>query len=112
MHRRLGGEVTPDVVSYNTTLKALLAAGHVHDAAALHRSTSLAAPRLHMASALYYQFIEAAAAMGAHDVVVYMWDAMERVEVPPAPPTVSAYLGAALHLVRAFLLFMGVALLV
>ena len=88
----------PDVVSYNTTMKAAMAAGDVRAAATLHaegRCRGMSVP-----GATYSQLLVAAAEYGEHDVVLYMWHAMLEEQTPPTPASASTYLRSLVTLVR------------
>ena len=76
--------MAPDMVSYNTVLKALHAEGRVRDIAALHIDMRHRHHSLPAAAQL--QLLEAAARVEEHDVVLLTWQALVgmRTAVPPA----------------------------
>jgi pentatricopeptide repeat protein len=88
---RADGPFTPDVVSFNTVIKMLAAAGHITGAFSLLSSMTLAgvAPRV----ATFALLLAAAARQGDSDLVYRTWRYMASAQVVPDTTCLSILLG-------------------
>ena len=95
---RIGGIVSPDVISYNSVMEAMGAAGRVHDALSL--LPVLRAADLQPSRATMTLLMSLAASAGLPGEVVGLWADLVRSGLRPETRALNLYLSALISLVR------------
>ena len=93
--RRAGGNLLPDIVSFNCVLEAYLTSGHLREAFALLNAVSVSS------TVTTYALLTAAALKSGHpDWAVHTWHQMLTAMVPPHTDALNTQIAALSQLVR------------